>query len=916
MSHLDRYRLAAIGLLVVIQVCSAGSVASASLRGLPVLNPKDYCSPSGEFSLKIDPSDKYGRHKASYRVTQNGKVIWSHEFPFTLWEAGITDRGVVAGCAYTQGPTGIGGIEGEFIVAIVDPDGNIRLKETTKRQPSEFIHYYPNPIAEGLILDEANDRLVVRVADPSPGRRVETWWVYRLSAGAEIARLQPRILMANPEPARFIIDAKPVAGTPLTLLHWWRYDDRKERTVGARFTLVDLEAKPVWSLDLVKDYEVPENEAAEDKLRDFISDQGALLRVDERRRFDLYFAADSQRVTFSLKEGPHGNWVVSEVARGPYSISLPKPKPPSIPERPLTFLGQTVLRPPAGQPIHPIRNVWDFVLDGRGRIAFLRAEKKRAQSFVLVDQTGKLLHEIRLPENKEGHADWRGTAWVGGNRFVVTRSESRVEWKEKAWWLDVETGKLKAIPGFDYPEVISIVGSADGGFVVLVRMDDTETLRGFDSSGKHRWMVDQGDGEEAELLFSPDDIAVTNTGQIAVLDNSKNTIQFYDRRGKFLRIVDLEKAWGREPSYPTGIVADASGGFLIRNIDLFEGSPPFVRINSDGTIRGGFQPKYADGGKFATRGGVKVAPNGRLWTSDGHALLRLNESGIVDLVLGRAPQADELGKIAAFTIDGRGLLYAVDRRTGSIHVFDSDGKFLHVCKTKSTDFSKEPSNPPITVTDQGHVYLGLGEFGESAEGRYLHFSADGTRLGIQQLKTGECYFQPSTGNVLALGRGEAYLVNAGGDTIRTISRRPDGNWLDTLDVVSFAPDGSFAIVAKPGGSSTTTSVTVNVYTKRGEPIHTINLPFRTIKSSWSSGYSYGIAYDSRHLVATGGGSVVLFDSSGAPLQAFTPAIRTNERTWLQPYLVNGGRELLIHKYGSSTVQRYEMPKNTKRRQNF
>ncbi len=307
----------------------------------------------------------------------------------------------------------------------------------------------------------------------------------------------------------------------------------------------------------------------------------------------------------------------------------------------------------------------------------------------------------------------------------------------------------------------------------------------------------------------------------------------------------------------------------------YYGLRTFVRFHP--TIRGGFRPKYADGRRFRPRGDVKVAPDGRLWTSDGHALLRLDDAGIVDLVLGRAPQADELGKIAALTIDPQGKIYAVDRRTGS--------------------FPEERFDPPITVTDQGHVDLGLEEYALSRS-RYLHFSADGTRLGIKQFKARRCYVQPGIGNILALAYDEAYLVNPNGQTIRTITRQPDGNWLESLRLASIASDGSFAMVARTYNHE---SPTVNLYDSTGRPIRTVTMPH-------SVGRITGIAYNGRHLVATGDGRVVVFDSTGSPVQTFKPVLKGEGKPKVEPFwlplLVANGRELVLFDSESTKLWRY------------
>ena len=79
------------------------AAARASEGPPPVLNPKTYLSPSGEYRLHVDPSTMYGQGKATYRLDRGGQVAWEGARPFTLWDAGVTDDGVVAGYAYSHG---------------------------------------------------------------------------------------------------------------------------------------------------------------------------------------------------------------------------------------------------------------------------------------------------------------------------------------------------------------------------------------------------------------------------------------------------------------------------------------------------------------------------------------------------------------------------------------------------------------------------------------------------------------------------------------------------------------------------------------------------------------------------------------------------------------------------------------------
>ena len=258
------------------------SPAFASEGPPPTLNPKSYASPSGKYSLLVDPSDLYGRGSGSYRMTNHGREVWSGTRPYTLWEARVTDDGVTGGYAYSNGWRGFSeaGYKagmGDFRVVILDQLGKERLDQATKRQESNYLHTPPNPLAAALIMDAVNDRMVVRVYDADVNRQAESWWPYQLSTGKALATFRPRELMADPTPVRSVMDAQPVLGTPLTLLHWWRYEWAKERKRGARFTLIGLDGKAVWSLDLPADYDSAGGEDAEERLMASLRRSGGIL---------------------------------------------------------------------------------------------------------------------------------------------------------------------------------------------------------------------------------------------------------------------------------------------------------------------------------------------------------------------------------------------------------------------------------------------------------------------------------------------------------------------------------------------------------------------------------------------------------------------------------------------------------------
>ena len=168
--------------------------------------------------------------------------------------------------------------------------------------------------------------------------------------------------MADPSPLQYALDARPIAGTPLALAHWLRTEPGPDFPDGARFTLIDQEGKPVWTLDWPGDYHVPNDEKAEIRLWKELHAHGAILRSDERGQFELWSASTAERVTFTVNRDATGRWVVAEKSRQPYVASV-TPEPPliPIPEWRPHVLGRITLGVPTRQLEPLIREAQDLV---------------------------------------------------------------------------------------------------------------------------------------------------------------------------------------------------------------------------------------------------------------------------------------------------------------------------------------------------------------------------------------------------------------------------------------------------------------------------------------------------------------------------------------------------------------------------
>jgi sugar lactone lactonase YvrE len=772
----------------------------AQMRTPPAINPRDYHSPSGEFVLNVDPTDLYARGEGNYRVTRKGTVVWSGAKPFTLYEAGITDVGIIAGYAYSQGVEGFPRERGRdrpgmFHVVIMRPNGELLLNEITVRTESRFLHTRPDPVARGILVDGDKDQFTLLIRDADLNRREDSWWTYQLSTGKAVG--------------------KPNAGPKIPPVLW--------------------DAETVEGVEKAKATELP------------VFPDGSLKQLGR-------FSFGREQTTASA-----------------------------------------------------IRDIACFDFDDRGRIGFIRREARDHCTFVYLSEDGRVLNELPLaiPTTLFTN-DFPKTAWVENDRWVVVLSNRREGGKAFAWWLQTSDGRFDSISNFDSPPIEHLAGSRDGGFLALtttyLKYSMEDNLIAFDRTGKSRWQIKQDYSADEGALFSPEDVTVTTSGRVAVVDNIRHTVQFFESNGDFLSVLKLEELWGRRPNYPTDISADTNGGVLVKD---FNGNPPAIRMASNGKVIGQFVPKHADGRIIDAIRGFKVAPSGRVWACDGECFVRLRNDGTSDAVIGNPPAAEALGRIAGLTVDQQGRLYAADERTGAVHVFDQSGKLLRICKPEVSDFDGKLSLANVAAAPDGTVYLSDRVSRNNDDGpRYLQFGADGRRLGIKKLGLDNVSedWHPLLGGekMLVLGYQEAFLVDQTAKVTRTIQRRPDRNWLEFTDGASVAPDGAFAILTG-GRHWQRKSWQVNLYNPSGEPVRTLTMSTAFIENCF--------AYTGKYLATRTASEICLFKSTGEPLVKFTPEIDgfTDTNQWWNCFATLEGRELWFVSTKSKSVWRFELP---------
>ena len=794
-------------------------VASGSIGKSLLLHVKTYSSPSTEWQLEIDPSEREGRGKGTYRMAGDGKEVWRCELPFTLWDAAVTDDGVTVGFGYSNGENGYGG-SGFLHMAVIDAAGKVRLDDRVKRQGSMIPDGSAEPRVARFILHAEQDRFIVQLSSSEQ----ETWRVYRISTGGKPDNVNLRAASKVVEGEWHVIGAKPISGLPLVLTQGWRSDESENK--DATFSILDFKGGKVWSVTLPGEYAIHDDVKSDDRQRDGLRKSGAILETREPGEFEIRNAASDKIVRFKVARDPKAEtgWTAIEIARAKYvppPEAKPKPKAtPALVPPPLRLIDGFVLDD--SPTTAAIRDITEFDIDGEGNFGFLRfAQLGGEYSFVLSDQQGKVISETALPMTKDTNAH---CAWLTGSRWLITASEAQNGRKTRAWWFDGEQKLLAEIKGFECPSVEAVRGSGDGGFVALAtfhqEFSSTDYLIRFDSLGKPLWRHQESGDDDPASLFSPEDIAVTSTKEIAVLANIRNTVQFYNLEGVYLRTTHLNKAWKREPNYPSGIARDAEGGIIVHD---FNGKPPFVRMKADGSVRGEFVPTHADGRVLDARNGVRAAPDGKLWACDRESFAQLSDQGTAIRVIGSAPDDNKLTEITTVSVDPRGNTYAVDQRTGSVHVFGPDGKKIRVCKPEKDDFTGNLGRPHIAVAGDGGVMLEKQVYRGKA--RYLCFGPNGERLGFKSLGVDNIsekwYLQPGTSNMLVLGYEAVFLIDANGKLLKKIERQADRRWFENLSGAAFTDDGSFVIhsAADDGAANTFTFVSSDGLTQGTTDFH-------------------------------------------------------------------------------------------------
>lgn len=825
-------------LLLVLAITLVGSSpVAASPLGTGIAQPATYASMDGAYRLRVVAEDRRGKGGAHYELKHGGELVWSGRREYTLRAVTVTNDGNAAGVAYRTSEAdekaGRERTETFFEIVILHRDGTELLRDIMKQR--HLRHMSPLPHAIAMHVDEETDSVLIRVGgavdDCDSSRGPQTWWhVHRLSDGTRIARFDPRTKMPVLDQWWNILQSQAVPGTPLVLSQWFTFGGR-DFEASKRAGLIALthhDGTPVWTLEVGAVYEsIDLSQAVYRGLMDtHFKDHPAMTIPGTYREFHVQEDNDDRMTAMRVVE-EGGEWSVERIGSVDDAAIDVAEAQKTLEELPLIERFTLGARRGTAGKYGRIRK---FYFDADGNIHQHTIGSDSEHMMRKIDsESGEILSKWSLPAAKG--RTYLGFDLAGGrysDRFLVSRQSSEDPSEFSAEWRSFETGeRYEAHEVFRvYPKSIAVAANGD---VVLPARDGLYRYR---PCGEVVWSRGQDDRNDYPLGIEPTAATFLADGSVAILCHSSVLI-LDGASGEVVRTIDLGELLDpnqkrRSPGYIAEIVGHPGGGFVLK----ISGDPPQIAsISATGELRQAWSPRYDNGRTFSAAGCVRVAPDGRLWTTDGESFLRLTSDGTVDRKLSGRSTTEALGELAGFTVGPDARWYAVEKGSGRVFIYEPTGDLVSVREPLPDSYVGSVDEAAIVVAENGNIYV---ERPSTVMYRppddYLVFPADGSspekitfpiRLGGGSF-FGSCWdFQPGTSRRCGFD-GQALVIGASEESPIRVDKRANGFWLSSI-AFDFGPDGSLAVLNnehdfRSGG------YTLDLFSGTGTPLRTIPVP--------------------------------------------------------------------------------------------
>ncbi|MGP1346829.1 MAG: hypothetical protein ACTS3F_09230 [Phycisphaerales bacterium] len=754
----------------------------------PFVDPYSVRSASGEWVLRVVPSEAEGGGSGHYTMRRGGEVVWEGEREHTLRECVVSDGGMVVGYAYDNGYMGW---DGNLVVLSIGADGRAIATDAHERR----VYGLSNPpspgypMGRGVMIDEATGRAIVRLEQEERWARRSHWLVYGLADGRLLEEHHPEPPLRVDSGFGIQLNAWTIPDTGLAILHWIVFEGDAPMAV---FEVLDRDGVSVWVRRIEDEYaDRPDGWRWVD------------LRLGRVRQvvvgaasFAIVSYAEGQRRRYTAAaDGPAGGYAIREVgseAGVPAGDRGALVQVDPLPGR-LEHLGDVTLGTPADDGV--IEGIYAISFDDRGRIGWIRSGvgSPDDERLCLVDREGNTVGVYRLGLPEATRSGPTSAVWLNDDRWLVARSVRDADntVRGEAWFFDVGDGRLTPIEGLEAGLIRNIARRPGGGFVVLAHHDGGSLLSGklvlvFDAEGR-KIHATSGDhwADDVTALWDGSVACISTSGFVAI--QSSRSEASTDRWSVPEK---MEHHGPHERAYCTMIRADRDGGVLV--VDSGEW---IYRFDREGTLLRTIRPLGPGGERFYVRV-VGVDPDGWVWASDGSRLYRYDEEGRADRWLG-GPAEGTMAQPEEVTIGDDGRIYAVERGTASVHVFDEHGQPVRVMKPDPGDTVTQVDQAWIAAYPGGVVRLCIGAMGVGFRNSIISFDAAGDAIAAREPYDAAMF---SGDNRRDIGRGWSHdgvsvrRTDGQGRVIVSTRHRPDGGWIARVHRTALGPDSSLAVM--------------------------------------------------------------------------------------------------------------------------
>lgn len=306
-------------------------------------------------------------------------------------------------------------------------------------------------------------------------------------------------------------------------------------------------------------------------------------------------------------------------------------------------------------------NIVSFDFDAAGNIGLIRygsTKEDEGTSFVLLSQQAEVVSKIPF---KQQHSVFLRLGWSHGNMWHAWRDESYSASKLTVLEFDAAAGSVVERVVSTDGIINAYAPDHQGGYVIYYHMSDwsSRVLEGWDAAGQRRFRSSDRNTETSRFpsLSTADVLA---DGRIVLCAQGSMNLYVFSRGGDWMGSIRSGELWSCTRSsyeidagFGNEIVIIPPVWDQVLHMAVIDPNPEKWKTGHED--QGRFSERWTRGTPFSRKpwtnipmnlkvekrcypGGVRIAPDGRLWVASTRGLERLDQHGHADRrILGAKP---------------------------------------------------------------------------------------------------------------------------------------------------------------------------------------------------------------------------------------------------------------------------------------